>query len=83
MVVLDRADSIGDHFAPLGADVASALFAAGVNVPFKNYVFGLGGLDFTEKLVRQIISEAQDLRDNGTDSGTLKFIGYMDEKGEE
>ena len=75
MVVLDRADSIGDHFAPLGADVASALFAAGVNVPFKNYVFGLGGLDFTEKLVRQI--------DNGTDSGTLKFIGYMDEKGEE
>lgn len=83
VVVLDRADSIGDHFAPLGADVASALFAAGVNVPFKNYVFGLGGLDFTEKLVRQIISEAQDLRDNGTDSGTLKFIGYMDEKGEE
>ena len=83
VVVLDRADSIGGHFAPLGADVASALYAAGINVPFKNYVFGLGGLDFTEKLIRQIISEAEDLRDNGTDNGTLKFIGYMDEKGEE
>jgi pyruvate ferredoxin oxidoreductase alpha subunit len=83
VVVLDRADSIGAHFAPLGADVASAMFAAGVNVPFKNYVFGLGGLDFTEKIIRQIVAEAIDLRDNGTDNGTIKFIGYMDEKGEE
>ena len=83
VVVLDRADSIGGHFAPLGADVASALFAAGVNVPFRNYVFGLGGLDFTEKIIRQIIAEAEALRDNGEGNGTIKFIGYMDEKGEE
>ena len=83
VVVLDRADSIGGHFAPLGADVASAMFASGVNVPFKNYVFGLGGLDFTEKIIRQIVAEAQDLRDNGTEAGTIKLIGYMDEKGEE
>jgi pyruvate ferredoxin oxidoreductase alpha subunit len=83
VVVLDRADTIGAHFAPLGSDVSSALFAAGVNVPFKNYVFGLGGLDFTEKLIRQIIEEAKELRDSNKGNGELKFIGYMDEKGEE
>ena len=83
VVVLDRADTVSSHFAPLGEDVASALYAAGVSVPYKNYVFGLGGLDFTEKLVRQIIEEAKALRDTGEGNGQLKFIGYMDEKGEE
>lgn len=83
VIALDHADSTSAEFAPLGEDVASALFAAGVQVPFKNYVFGLGGLDFTENLIRKIVAEGVELKDSGAGQGECKFIGYMDEKGEE
>lgn len=83
VAVVDRSDSIGSHFAPLASDVASALYAAGIDVPFSNYIVGLGGVDFTEGTVRQIVDESLCMAKTGKGAGSLKFVGYMDEKGEE
>lgn len=83
IAVVDRSDSVGGHFSPLAADVSSALFARNVSIPLKNYVVGLGGVDFTEHIVRQIVAETLEMKKTGEGRGELKFIGYMDEKGDE
>lgn len=81
VAVIDRSDSVGGQFAPLAEDVMSAFYAAGVNLPVKDYVVGLGGVDFTEKEVRQIASETLSMAKDVKGAGEIEFIGYMGDEG--
>ncbi len=81
--VVERADAIGAQFAPLASDVATALFNASIQVPIKDFVVGLGGVDFDETQVREMIKDMQEVKNSGKGAGTLRFLGYMDGKGDE
>lgn len=76
VAVIDRSDSVGGQFAPLAEDVMVAFYANGVTLPVKNYVVGLGGVDFTEAEVREIVDETRSLDKTCADP---EFIGYMGE----
>lgn len=76
VAVVDRSDSVGGQFAPLAEDVMAAFYASGVSLPVKNYVVGLGGVDFTENEVRHIVDETRNLTKT---CASPEFIGYMGE----
>lgn len=74
VAVLDRSDSLGATHAPLGADVMSAFYAAGLSIPTKNYVYGLGGADVTNVVVRGVFDDLEKVAD-GTLDCDLRYIG--------
>lgn len=74
VAVLDRSDSLGATHAPLGADVMSAFYAAGLNVPTKNYVYGLGGADVTNVVVQGVFDDLEKVA-AGTLDCDLRYIG--------
>ena len=74
IAVLDRSDSLGAPQAPLGADVMSALYAAGLSIPTKNYVYGLGGADVTNVVVQGVFDDLEKLA-AGSLGCELQYIG--------
>lgn len=56
VAVLDRALSIGGT-APLAAEVKSALYDSGENVPVQSCVYGLGGRDFFPQYARDLFTD--------------------------
>ncbi len=74
VAVLDRSDSLGATHAPLGADVMSAFYAAGLSIPAKNYVYGLGGADVTNVVVQGVFDDLEKVAD-GTLDCDLRYIG--------
>lgn len=75
VAVMDRSDSIGAARGPLGADVTSALHEAGIFVPVKNYIFGLGGQDLTNDLMTGIFDALEGVAD-GSVSAELEYLGF-------
>ncbi len=74
IAVLDRSDAIGAQHAPLAADTLSALYAAGVQVPAKNYVYGLGGNDVTNENIHRVFDDLEKVA-CGTLGGELTYLG--------
>ncbi len=74
IAVLDRADSIGAKHAPLAADTLAALYAAGEQIPAKNYVYGLGGNDVTNDCIHRVFDDLEKLA-AGTVSDELVYLG--------
>ena len=56
VAVLDRALSIGGT-APLAAEVKSALYDSGKNIPVQSCVYGLGGRDFFPQYARDLFMD--------------------------
>jgi len=74
IAILDRADSFGAEYAPLGLDVRSALYGEGLLIPTHNYIYGLGGADVTLDALRQAFTEMQQLAAGELDQG-LSYLG--------
>lgn len=74
IAVLDRSDAIGAPQAPLAADTLSALYDAGLSIPTKNYVYGLGGQDVTNDSIRKVFADLEALG-AGSASGQLEYLG--------
>ncbi len=72
--VLDRSDSFGAEYAPVGAEICTCLYRAGVNIPIKDYIYGLGGADVTLDQMRQVYTDLQALADGKID-GDLTYLG--------
>jgi len=63
LVVMDRAMSPGAPSAPIGQDVKTMLYDAGLNIPVANFVYGLGGRDISASEFESIINSViEDLR---------------------
>ncbi len=75
IAVLDRSDNFSGQFAPIGHEVAAALYAAGKAIPLKNYVYGLGGHDVTCAQMEQVYSELQKLAAGKLDAATC-YLGH-------
>ena len=56
VAVLDRALSIGGT-APLAAEIKSALYDSGKNIPVQSCVYGLGGRDFFPQYARDLFND--------------------------
>lgn len=61
IAVLDRAETFGGQGGPLWAETVAALAKAGVSIPTRNYIYGLGGADVTTELLEQIYEELKEL----------------------
>lgn len=72
--ILDRSDSFGAQYAPVGLDVRSALYDAELHIPTRDYVYGLGGADVTLEAMRQAYTELQLLVAGELDQG-LSYLG--------
>ncbi|MDR1016386.1 MAG: hypothetical protein LBL67_02795 [Coriobacteriales bacterium] len=69
IAIMDRSDSFGAQYAPLGEDVRCALYPMDGHIPTRDYIYGLGGADVTLDLMRQVYSELQELAAGKLDQG--------------
>ena len=72
--ILDRSDSFGAQYGPVGLDVRSALYGAGQLIPTRDYIYGLGGADVTLDALRQAYTELQQLAEGKLDQ-SLSYLG--------
>ena len=78
VAIMDRCESYNGNGGPLGAEVTSALFKNKVNIEAVNYIYGLGGRDFTVNHVAQVFSELEDMMENGKEVEQYQYIGLRD-----
>ncbi|MDO4503008.1 MAG: pyruvate ferredoxin oxidoreductase [Coriobacteriia bacterium] len=74
VAVMDRSDSMGAACGPLGADVLSAFYTHGLTVPAKNYVYGLGGCDVSNEMVRRVVADLEKVAEGSAD----RSLTYLD-----
>ena len=75
VAVMDRAEGYTNHGGPLGADVMSALYRARSQALAVNYIYGLGGRDFTVEDVYAVFQEMEDAVKNQTAMEPFQYIG--------
>lgn len=78
VAVMDRSDSFGAQAGPLALDTMSALFDAGIAVPLRPYIFGLGGADVKLDLFRRVFDDL-DAAAAGEASPGLIYLGITEE----
>jgi pyruvate ferredoxin oxidoreductase alpha subunit len=74
VAILDRSDSFGAQYGPVGLDVRAALYDLPDRIPTRDYIYGLGGADVTLEAIRQAFAELQDLAAGKLDQG-LSYLG--------
>ena len=57
LAVLDRAETFSAPAGPLALDVMTALYAMGVSVPLRSYIYGLGGADVKLEYMTQVFDD--------------------------
>jgi pyruvate ferredoxin oxidoreductase alpha subunit len=79
--VLDRAVSFGglDNGGPLWYELCAALFTRGQSVPTANYIYGLGGRDFTPHDVEAVAWDVVHVAETGKVSEMVKYVGVRGE----
>ena len=74
VAVLDRSESFGGQYAPLGLEVATALYNAKLAIPLKDYLYGLGGHDVTLGQMEQVYDDLAKLAAGEID-GRVEYLG--------
>jgi len=74
VAVLDRSDSFGGPAGPLALDTMTALYEAGINVPIRPYIFGLGGSEVRLNLIEGVYNDLADMTNGGVNPG-LTYLG--------
>ena len=72
---MDRCESYNGNGGPLGCEVDAALFRNKIMIKTVNYIYGLGGRDFTVEDVYQIFQEMEESELNKTDIEQYQYIG--------
>lgn len=75
IAIMDRAESFSAYGGPLGSEVKSALFDAGVTSKVVNYFYGLGGRDYTVESATGVYQDLIDIVENGAAPEQFKYIG--------
>ncbi len=73
--VLDRCESYNGNGGPLGCEVDAALFRNKVSIETVNYIYGLGGRDFTVKDVYAVFEELAQADQYGKKVEQYQYIG--------
>ena len=72
---MDRCESYNTNGGPLASEVNAALFRNKVMIETVNYVYGLGGRDFTVNHVFDVFNELEQLIENGIEPEQYQYIG--------
>lgn len=75
VAIMDRCESYNGNGGPLGSEVTAGLFRSKVMIEAVNYIYGLGGRDFTVNEVYDIFKELEDADVNGTQIEPYQYIG--------
>lgn len=73
--VMDRCESYNGNGGPLGCEVDAALFRNKITIETVNYLYGLGGRDFTVDDVFAVFQQLEDAYRNGTKVEQFQYIG--------
>ncbi|MGM9947163.1 hypothetical protein [Floccifex sp.] len=73
--IMDRAESYNTNGGPLASEVNAALFRFKVMIDTVNYVYGLGGRDFTVNHVFDVFKELEDMIEKGVQPNQYQYIG--------
>ncbi len=71
--IMDRCESYNGNGGPLGCEVDAALFRNMIETV--NYIYGLGGRDFTVDDVYDVFAQLEDADQNGTKVEQFQYIG--------
>lgn len=78
VAIMDRCESYNGNGGPLGSEVTAGLFRCKVMIEAVNYIYGLGGRDFTVQNVYDIFAEMEDAVVNGTEIEQFQYIGLRE-----
>ncbi|MBE5890815.1 MAG: pyruvate ferredoxin oxidoreductase [Lachnospiraceae bacterium] len=78
VAIMDRTESYNTHGGPLGAEIEAGLYRAKANCMAVNYIYGLGGRDFTVNHVSDIFAELEDAVQNNKELEQYKYIGLRE-----
>lgn len=73
--IMDRCESYNGNGGPLGCETDAALFRNKVMIKTVNYIYGLGGRDFTVEDVYHIFQEMEEADNNHTEISQYQYIG--------
>ena len=73
--VMDKADSFNGHCGPMGAEVATAMYANNVTAPkMINYIYGLGGRDVRVESIEKVYAELEQITATGETGETYRYL---------
>ena len=75
VAILDRCESYNTNGGVLGSEVTAALFQNKVMIDAVNYIYGLGGRDFTVEDALGVFAELRDMVEKGVPAEQFKYIG--------
>ena len=75
VAILDRCESYNTNGGPLGSEITAALFQNKVLIDAVNYIYGLGGRDFTVDDAKTVYEELIDIVENNVPVEQFKYIG--------
>ena len=72
---MDRAESYNGNGGDLGGEITSGLIKKKYMVDCVNYIYGLGGRDFTVTNTMEIFHQLSDMVENGTEVEQYQYVG--------
>ena len=75
VAILDRCESYNGNGGPLGAEVMAGLYRKKVYINATNYIYGLGGRDFTTDDARGVFAEMENAVAAGREIEQYQYIG--------
>ena len=73
--ILDRCESYNGHEGPLGSEIMAGLYRNRVSIQAVNYVYGLGGRDFTTEDVQAVFAQLEEAQRTGKEVEQYQYIG--------
>lgn len=74
VAIMDRCESYNGNGGPLGSEVTAGLYRNRVFIEAVNYIYGLGGRDFTTDHVKEIFAELRAAVEEGTPVQQHKYV---------
>lgn len=78
VAVMDRTESYNDTCGPLGADVTTSLYRAGLSPLVMNIVYGLGGRDVRVKHMKEVYAWLDEAIKSGKVDEPYKYMGVRE-----
>ena len=75
VAIMDRTESYNGNGGPLGSEVTAGLYRNKIMLETVNYIYGLGGRDFTVQEVYDIFAQLEDFIENGNKPEQYQYIG--------
>lgn len=62
VAILDRSESLSSQAGPVATEIKAALYDAGVNIPIKPYIYGLGGREIYVDQIKNVYKAIKDIK---------------------